>query len=394
MALPNVNIEIGNGALGSAGTNSDGIAALVVTGTGTIAMPIGTPKVVYSLTEAEGLGITPEDQPSAHRHIKEFYEGYRFITGRDVAELYLIMVSAATTMTALADVTSATGAKSLLDYAQGRVSLLGITRTPGGEYTPDLDDGIDADVISAIPKAQELAQSFAVAQAPLRVLVEGRSFEYDNIGDLLDLTTMNNNRVGVVLWSTKDDGSASVGYTLGIKSALPVQRKISRVGNGQLSFDEVFIGDTPVEEVLAVETIHDKGYIAMRTFPTRSGYYLSGEPMACPSTDDYAILSRGCVIDKAQRIAFDRFLNEVDEDVEVDADGQLQDGYRLWLENEVKQALVSRMSGEISGEPLFHIPAGQNILSDSTTKVVLKITPKGYQSQIDVLLQFHNPALA
>lgn len=392
--LPDVKIEIGNGALGSAGTNSDGITALVLTGTGTPLMTLGTPKVVYTLQEAEALGITADGQPSAHRQIKEFYDGYRFISGRDVAELYIIMLSSTITLTTAVDLATANAAKALLEYAQGRVSYLGVTRNPAPGYTPDLDDGIDGDVITAIAKAQDLANHFAQEQAPIRVLIEGRSFQYANIGDLIDLTTMEHNRVGVVLWSTQNDGSASVGYTLGVKAALPVQRKISRVRNGQLFFEHAFIGDTAVETVNAIETIHDKGYIALRTFPTRAGYYFTGEPMACDSTDDFAILSRGAVIDKAQRIAYDKFLDEVEDDVEVDETGQLLDGYVVWLENEIKQAIVGRMNGEISGEPIFYIPKGQNILTSSTTQVVLKIIPKGYQSHILVKLQFANPALS
>lgn len=394
MALPNVNIELANGTLGSVGINNDGVAAMVLTGTGTAEIPLATPKVVYSLAEAEALGITEDSHAAAYRQIKEFYDGYRFISGQQSAELYIMLLSESAALTTTADINTATGAKALLDYAGGRVRNLGLCRKLPTSYTPNLDDGIEADVVTAIAKAQELANNFAVAQAPIRVLIEGLAFDYDNIGDLLDLTTLDANRVGVVLWSTVNDGSASVGYTLGVKSALPVMRKISRVKNGQLAFNGAFVGYEPINNVTGIATIHDKGYIALRTYPTRSGYYFTGEPMAVNPTDDYAIWSRGCVIDKAQRIAYDTFLEEVEEDVEVDADGQLLDGYRMYLENKIENALVNQMSGEISGSPEFSIPAGQNILSSATTKVVLKITPKGYQSQISVQLGFSNPALA
>lgn len=393
MALPNVDITLGNGALGAVSAGADGVAALVLTGTGTLAMPLGTPKVVYSLADAVGLGITATDQPAAYRHIKEFYDGYRFISGSDTAELYVIMLTDTVTMATACDVNTAVGAKSLLEYSKGRARLLGVTRKPGVGYTPDLDDGIDADSIAALAKAQDLANYFAEKQAPLRVLIEARSFALANVGDLADLKTMSFNRAGLVIWSTLPDGSASVGYTLGVKAALPVQRKISRVKNGAYTFPSVYIGSALLEDVAGIGAIHNKGYIAMRTYPNRPGVYFTGEPMACHESDDYAILSRGLVIDKAQRIAYDVFLQEVEEDVQVDDQGQLLQGYKMYLENNVVSALSLQMAGNISGSPSFRIPDGQNPLSDATTKVVLKVTPVGYQSQIDVLLGFQNPAL-
>lgn len=392
---PDVNIELGSGNLGINSPSQDGISAMIMTGTGTVGIPLGTPKLINTLQDAVDLGITESGQPSAYRHIKEFYEGYRFISGSSVAELYIMLLGNTVTLTNMSDMTTLTGAKQLLEYSNGRVRYLGLTRTPASGYTPNIDDGIDADVLTAIPKAHDLANSFAKAQAPVRVLMEGRGFKYENVGDLKDLTTMAFNRVGVVLWSTKSDGSASVGFTLGVKAALPVQRKISRVKNGQLSFPEAFIGDKPISEMSSMEPIHNKGYIALREYPNRSGYYFTGEPMACAAGDDYSILSRGAVIDKAQRLAYNRFLQEVEDDVEVDeSTGELIDGYKKWLEHEIVQEISRNMPGEISGEPNFLIVPGQNIISSSTTKVVLKVTPKGYQSKFDVLLEFQNPALA
>lgn len=392
MALPNVKIELGNGALGSIGDTGDGIAGLIMTGNGTVGIPLATPKVIYSLSEAIALGITEAAEPAAYRHIKEFYDGHVYATGSDTAELYIMLLSKSVTMTQAADKTTVSGAKALLDYAQGRIKMLGITRNPDAEYEPDLENGIDADSLTAMPKAHELASLMAEDQKPIRVLIEGREFDYDNIGDLEDLTAYTYNRVAMVLWSTKADGSASVGYTLGVKAGLPVQRKLSRVANGQLPISEAYIGVDKAEGIPGISTIHDKGYITLRTYPTRAGYYFTGEPVACLPSDDYAILSRGLVIDKAQRIAYNTFLDELEEDVEVDGAGQLLPGYKAYLEKRITNAITLSMTGQISGVR-FSIPDGQNILSDNKTRAILAIIPKGYQTYIEVLLGFSNPAL-
>lgn len=395
MALPNVNIELTNGALGSVGANQDGVAGLVLTG---VSVPnkiqINEPRVIFSLADAEELGIEQTgDNASAYRHIKEFYEARRIVSGSEIAELYIMLTSSTTTLEDVADYSNVNGAKKLLEYAQGRIRLLAISRTPSSSYDPDLQYGIDEDSINAIMEAQGLADAFAKKQAPVRVLVEALYFENQNIGDLEDLKSYEGNRVSVVLWSTQNDGSSSVAFTLGFKSALAVQRKLSRVKNGALHFPEVFIGDTKVEEVSGLEMLHDKGYIALRTYPSRAGYYFTGEPTATSDTDDYAVLSRGCVIDKAQRIAYDVFLQEIEDDIQVDADGQLLPGYKIYLENRIVSRIQLEMADAISGAVEFSIPDGQNILANSTTNVVLKIVPVGYQSQINVQLGFDNPAL-
>ena len=395
MALPNVNIELANGTLGSVGANQDGISGIVLTGVSIAGgIQINEPKVIFSLADAEALGIESDgDNASAHRHIREYFEARRQVTGSETAELYIMLTSSTSTLEDVADYGNENGARKLLVYAQGKVRLLAISRTPGSGYDRDFQYGIDVDSVNAISEANILVSAFRGRQAPIRVFIEGLYFANENIGDLKDLKTHEDNGVSVVLWSTQADGSSSVGYTLGFKSALPVQRKISRVKNGAIHFPAVFIGDTAVEEVLGLGMIHDKGYIGMRTYPSRAGYYFTGEPTATSDTDDYAVLSRGCVIDKAQRIAYDVFLQEIEDDIQVDDEGQLLPGYKAYLENRIITRIQLEMAGAISGDVEFSIPSGKIILSNSTTEVVLKIIPVGYQSQINVQLGFHNPAL-
>src|SRR5690625_2741725 len=144
MALPNVNIELTNGTLGSVGANQDGVAGLVLTG---VSVPnkiqINEPRVIFSLADAEELGIEQTgDNASAYRHIKEFYEARRIVSGSEIAELYIMLTSSTTTLEDVADYSNVNGAKKLLEYAQGRIRLLAISRTPSSsrseEHTSEL----------------------------------------------------------------------------------------------------------------------------------------------------------------------------------------------------------------------------------------------------------------
>jgi hypothetical protein len=395
MDLPNVNITLTNGALGTPSGSTDGIAAMVLTGVATPELTLGTPKVIYSLPDAVALGITAVgSNADAHRHIKEFYEGYSYITGREVAELYIMLVVNTQTMTVTCDSTSSSGAGKVLDFAKGRVRLLGVARTPGVGYTPTLTDGIDGDCITAIQKAHLLGNVYAAKQQPIRTLVEARAFVLANVGDLKDLHTYTYNRAGLVMMSSSNDGSSSVGLVLGIEAGLKVHVKASRVRNTALPIAKAYIGDTEVTPNLgAISTIHDKGYIIARMFPTRSGYYINADFMACPLTDDYALLCRGRVIDKAQLIAYDTYLDEVDEDAEVDrGTGFWVDGYVEFMRNRITNALNNQMGESMSGSPIVNLPP-IDVLALAKTRVQLKIVPKGYNTNIDVDLGFSNPAL-
>lgn len=396
MGLPDVLVKITNGALGTVAESPDGVAALVMSGVSSAELALATPKVIYSLPEAEALGITADGtNAAAYRHIKEFFEGYKYISGSDVAELYIMLLADTMTLTQMADDTEASGAKKLVDFAAGRVRLLGLTRKPAGSYEPVLTDGIDADSLTALAKAHLLGNGYATKQQPIRTLIEARAFDIANVGALEDLKTYTSARAGLVMWSTLADGSSSVGYQLGIAAALPVQRNVGRVKNGALPIADAYIGNTRAELVAAAGTIHDKGYQIARTFANRAGYYLNDDPMAAAVSDDYSMLARGRVIDKAHRIAYDTYVDEINDDVEVDnVTGKFPAGYIAYLTQRITNNISLVMEGEISGKPIVNINPNQNFLATNKLKVQLKIVPVGYNKAIEVELGFSNPANA
>lgn len=391
MPFSDITIELANGQLGAVGGVSTSVPALILTGVGTVNIPLGTPKVIFSLADAEALGIDDTSHAFAYKQIKEFYQGYQTISKSPKCELYIMLVAASVTLSDMVDASKA-HAPTVLNYAKGRIRLLGVARNPSPGYTPDVTGGIDKDSLDALPLAQVLGNTWAETyQSPIRTLIEGRAFDVANIGDLVDLKQRTSNRSGIVLWGT-DNSASSVGYTIGVKAALPFVRKISRVNNGSHEFTGgVFIGNAKMEDVFGLETIHNKGYIVMRTIPRKSGYYFAGENMAVKDTDDYAILSRGLVVDEAQCIAYNVFSDELEEDVDADDFGQLLAGYVSYVERKIINAISFGLAGQISGVQ-FSIPEGQNIVSNATTNAELGIRPKGYQTYIKLKLGFVNPA--
>jgi hypothetical protein len=388
MGLPKVAITLGNGNLGASIATDDGVAGLVLTGVATATLPLGTPKVIFSLGEAEGLGILATGaNASAHRHIREFYD----LAGEG-AELYIMTVADTVTLTQMADVTNASSAAKLLDAAQGRIRLLGLTRTPSASYTPVLSDGLDKDSLDAITKAQQLALAYAAQYKPVRVLIEGRKLDTTNMATLKDLRTYTANHAGIVIGSTANDGSASVGLVLGRAAAIPVQRNIGRVKDGALPVLSAYVNTAKAEELTSADLLHDKGYIFLRTFVGRSGYYLNDDPMCAPVTDDYSQLALGRVIDKATMISYQTYVEELNDEITIDENGKISVPVIKYLQNKIESAVNLAMVDEISSFSAY-IDAGQNVLSTGKLTVKAAIVPMGYTKTIEVLLGFTNPAL-
>ncbi len=388
MGLPKVAITLGNGNLGASAASNDGVAGLVMTGTATASLPLSTPKVIFSLDEAEGLGILAEgSNASAHRHIKEFYD----LAGEG-AELYIMTVADTVTLTQMADLSNANGAAKLLNAAQGRIRLLGLTRTPAAAYVPDLTDGLDKDSLDAITMAQQLGLTYSAEYKPVRVLIEGRELDTANLATLKDLRTYTANHAGVVIGSTTNDGSAAVGLVLGRAASIPVQRNIGRVKDGALPILAAYVNTTKAEDLNAGDLLHDKGYIFLRTFVGRSGYYLNDDSMCAPVTDDYSQLALGRVIDKAIMISYQTYVEELNDEITIDENGKISVPVVKYLQNKIESAVNLGMVDEISSFSAY-IDANQNVLSTGKLTVKAAIVPVGYTKTIEVLLGFTNPAL-
>jgi hypothetical protein len=407
MALSKVIISIANGALGGVSRLSDGIAGLIVSGAvaPSYGWPLGTAKAFYSIEDVKGAGLTSAydttNSTHAYRQVAEFYS----VAG-DGAKCWIMVIPPTESMEDICDGTSDNAyAKKLLKDAGGEIRLLGITRKPGVAYTPAVTKGIDDDVIGALAKAQLLAEEQATKMAPVVILVEGRAYQGDT-ADLQDLKGFGYNRVGAVIVSTEaavtnnvHDKSAAVGLLLGTLAKLPVMRKAGRVKNGATPVVTAYFSDGSLFDNDVADSIDDKGWITFAQYPRRSGYYWGNDNLATDAADDYNSIVNRRVIDKAMLVAYDTFVGELNDEVEVDDEGRLAPGVVASHEGKIKNALDLQMYSpsvgkkEISGRSVFIDPE-QNILSSGIEYVVIKLTPMGYNKEIGVTLGFENPALA
>ena len=377
-----------NGQLGTVGESPDGLFALVCGAAAvTKKLELGKAYTLHSFDELATLGVTSENNPRLYKHVQDFYT-----EAEEGTKLVIYPVDKAKTFAELCD--KDTGVIKELIMAENG-TLRGIFVAGDGREATVTTNGLDNDLFTALPKAQQLAEWATVSlYAPLFIILEGRGYKG---GVVKDLHKEAYNRVGVLIGDTvKASEGAAVGLMAGRLATLPVQRNIARVKNGALKPIAMFLGEKPVEEnASAVSDLYDAGYITPRKYVGKAGYFFTDDRLACEQTDDYAHITARRTIDKAYRIAYTALLELMMDELAVNDDGTLRHGiimaWQQMMENAVNRAMTA--AGELSADEngagcKAYIDPKQNVLSTSKIELVLKVRPFGYARYVDVKLGF------
>jgi hypothetical protein len=386
-----VNITIGNGNLGNALPNTDGVAGIILTGASEGSIVIGTPFLITTMNDVIQAGMTSDNNPYAYKQLQDLFNE---LTAQGVVScmLYIMLVATTQTIALISDKTNANGAIKLLNFAAGSIRLLAAATDDTQVYNVDSPvsntNGINADVYTAINNMQALGQQSFLQQAPFRAVLGGTSFSGTASGLTSQLTSANN-RIGTVIGDTQSGAGAAVGITLGRLMAIPVQRKISRVLNGAISSLTAFIGTVSADQYDQQSVITSKGFITLQTIIGKAGFYFTGDPTCTAPTDDYDIIARGRIIDKAQIIAYNYFVNEQDDEVPVNTDGTLDAGYAKTLEQGIVNAINTNMTanGNIDSVTAY-VDTTNNVQATGNINATLALTVPGYAGTINVKLGF------
>lgn len=383
MGLPKIKFIIATNGLGYSTANIQKVPGLVISGK-TVAgkIQLGSSQQFFSLEEAETAGITETENAFAYKHLKAFYN-----YAGNGAELWVMLVSDATTVTQMADKTANYAAK-LLNDSGGRIRVLGMVKESIG--TPTITNGLDGDITTAVPKAQTLADEFAEKYYPVRIILSGNDFS-GNIADLKDYANTDFNRVAVVIANTDGAKEASIGLALGRIASIPVQRNIGRVKDGAVESVNAYYTNGAVAGSLLSgwDVLHDKGYIFLRNFVGKSGFFFSDDNTLTKPEDDFKSLANGFVMDKLVLIAYSTLVEEMMEEIPVTEAGTIHPAIiKTWqnnIENNVNELMTN--NGELSNFKAF-IDDKQNVLATNVMQVRLSPQPVGYAKNIDVYIGF------
>lgn len=407
---PNVTTNQVNGNLGRRPASQDGVAGIMVSGVA-VAGKFALNDVLgpfNSLADAESMGITSAyDQANscmAWQHIKNFYD--ETIKGR---ALYVMVVANTVTMAQMCDLTNlTTGCMKMLLAQEGKIKLLGITRAPAAGYTPTYVEQFDDDLWAAVTASKAIYSSERAAGRPVDFFFEGRDFQGSaaTAKDLRDSAGLNANRATIVIGQDLDVATAyafapkyaAVGLALGRAARIPVHRNIGRVKDGAVGtvLRGGFSNNTAYGAMSTtnVDLLNDKGYVYLRAHNGKAGYYFNDDHNAAPVNDDFSQKSRSRVMDKADRITRSVYVEEILNDLDIDATtGKLAASTCKHYQGIVNQAIASEMAGEISGNSSF-CDSDQNVLSTDTIEIEINILPKGMARQIIANLAYTTEAVA
>ncbi|MWB96751.1 hypothetical protein GON26_20510 [Flavobacterium sp. GA093] len=386
MSLPNIKFNISSKGLGLLQSDIQKVPGVVLTGatvTGTSKVTVGQSYQIFSLDEAVNLGIEETGTNAfAYQHIKAFYD-----EAKKGAELWFMLVLSTVKMEEMADITKPF-AKKLLADASGKIRILGILKKSG--TTETITDGLDADVALAVANSQALSEDYASRYFPVRVIVSGNKFS-GTVADLKDYSTAAFNKVSILLANTDGSKEAAIGLALGRIASIPTQRKISRVKDGPVeNFNAYFTNGLKAESLdTAWDAIHNKGYIFLRSFANRSGYFFTSDVTLTSATDDFNTLARGLVMDEAVLIAYDVLVDELSDEIPVSVQGTIHPATIKSWQNAVEQQINGLMvqQGKLSGAKAF-IDENQNVLSTNNLDITLQLLPVGYSDYITVNIGF------
>lgn len=394
--LPRVKISFDNSALRMSTPMPDGVGGAVLTGVTVVGkFVLGTTYIIRNLDGLKDLGITSDPaDPNAYifKFVNEFYQEAAIDT-----ELWIMGVADTVKLSDMASIANDHG-KALANAAGGKLRWLAFGRKPAAGYIPTPGGGLDGDVALATTNAQALAEYFTNSKfAPLFCIIDGAGFT-GAIADLVsirDITT--NNRVCVLIGDTVVSSyNSTIGTLCGRIASIPVQRNIARVKDGAVTQGALYIGAKTVDAA-DFESIHDKGYITFRTIVGRGGYFFNDDFLAAPDLDDYSHITARRTVDKAYRIAYQTLVNELNDEVPINADGTLPEAFvKNWqamVEFDISRQMTANgeLSGDIGNGDLgvqVYIDPSQNVSSTSKIIVKIRVRPFGYARFIDVYLGF------
>jgi Protein of unknown function (DUF2586) len=137
------------------------------------------------------------------------------------------------------------------------------------------------------------------------------------------------------------------------------------------------------------DAIDNKGYVFLRSFANRSGFYFTSDKTLTGATDDFNSLARGLVMDEAKLIAYNVLVEELSDEVPVTESGTIHPaiikGWQNKIESQIKGLMVDL--GKLSGVKAY-IDENQNVLQTNNVNIDLQLLPVGYSDFITVNIGF------
>lgn len=179
----------------------------------------------------------------------------------------------------------------------------------------------------------------------------------------------------------------------------PAMARASAVGIG---IDLARVADGPLTGVTAVVpdeqvmggTYDAAGFTTGRTFPRKSGIYLTNGRMLSAEGSDIRYVQHRRIMNAACAAAYDNLASLLGREVPVDAEtGGIEEGAAASIEANCLRAVLDRVGQAVTSASVA-VDRTVNLLSTEELLVSISLIPFGYLKRIEATIGFKNPALA
>ena len=378
----------GNGALGRPLASRDHVSAICMP-VPDANLPSGFSttdriKLIYSLADAEALGIRPLATNLAHSHY-QISEVFRL---NPKAELYVYLYDSAAT-------TAAVYLQPVIEFPENgeirNASIFKDAAIAGADIT-DIQSVVTAMRLVHRPFSAIVGFSAYGAANDWSTAIDLRALEADGVGVVIGGS---GSGLGLTL-ATTDNNTPAIGAVLGATSKAGVHESIAYVAKFNFSngveLEKTVIGDksnlvNDQTEVL-LSALTAKGYIFFRKHMGITGSYINDSSNADLITSDYAYGESTRTIDKAIRGVRTFLLPQLSSPVYLNENGTMREdtvaNFRALALRSLDQM---QQAGEISARDVTIDPT-QAVLSTSKLVIGVKIVPVGVARNIEVNIAF------
>ena len=398
---------------GGANTPDDSISGMVLNGVASGSVVLGQTEKLTSIRDAETLGITPEYDATnsvlVWYHINEFYQLTKELPG---TVLYIMVIPQTIGLVEMIQDATEIYSKKLLSDANSEISSITFAYNPT-VYAPLFTNGIDSNVLLAIPQAQALADFARDRAMPIVVGLEGKGFEGDET-TLEDLTNLLAAAPDVYVpifqdWEKAESLAlynlhAAVGTMLGAIAAKAIHVNVGFVKFGNLTDlvnNRWRIGGLSdhskvVKNDNRLQQLEDKHWIFVQTYNNIDGLYISNDHTAIAEVVVDNVINRNNIRyvrthNKAHRVLYAILIPEVKGPQSVDpATGKLLISTVVYFKGLGEAAIDAEMRDSISGRKVI-IDKNSDLLTGS--KALLGealVVPEGSVNEILINLSLNN----
>lgn len=334
---------------------------------------------IFSLSEAEAEGITADTFPVLHYHISEFYR----INPSGQLQVKVVALTGGTP--------SFQEVKALVADTEGDLMQIGV-------YTQSM---FSTSMVTAL---QSVLTELKGEDIPLVALLQA-NFAEETLSGLADLSSSNANQVAVLIGQDGNGRGAELfnqlGYSIGILGATlgavaksSVHESISWKAVFDMSGAELntlaFANGTQYKLVTKSQLaqLNDRKYVFLLKDYGLNGSFFNSSFVATSQSSDFYSIERNRTINKSRKLLRTALLPELNSPLYLDESGSLRIETIGKFTSKCEQALDGmKRAGELSNYSI-QIDANQNVLSDDTLRISVKLQPVGVARFIDITLSF------